>query len=423
MEGILYLLFISVGMFNMIHLGLYIGGANLYDVWQFSRKKGQAKRTRGLVPLVSVVVPAHNEELVIERCLDSVRKGAYRKVEVIVHNDCSSDGTRRIVQAYQGKYPNFRLRLVNRRHQTGKAEGVNYCIRRYAQGEFIMTLDADCVLRKDAIRNSVSYFNDKKVVGVAANVRLMDKRTVLGMLQKFEHMIGYRSKKFYTIANCEFIVGGVASMYRHEIIRQVRYYDTDTVTEDIGLSMKVVARGNREQRIVYGVDVVAMTESVHDFRALLRQRYRWKMGCLQNLFKYAYMTGKTSEAHTKALTWYRFPMAFLSELILLIQPFIIMYILILSLQYHTVGFFLGAYITITGYVLLTVWPDELTSIRQKVSMSLYAPALYFVFFIMDAVQLVAIVRCLFNLKQVTRRSARQHTWVSPGRAGQRVQFS
>jgi biofilm PGA synthesis N-glycosyltransferase PgaC len=422
MEALFYSLFILVGMFNMIHLGLYIGGANFYDMWQYRRKAKQPKRSRS-VPLVSVVIPAHNEELVIERCLDSVRKSTYRKVEVIVHNDRSTDATRRTVEAYQKKYPKFDLRLVNRRHQAGKAGGVNYCIKRYARGEFVMTLDADCVLRKDAIRNAVSYFADETVAGVAANVRLMDKHTVLGMLQKFEHMIGYRSKKFYTVANCEFIVGGVASTYRRELLQRVKYYDTDTVTEDIGLSMKIVTLGNREQRVIYGVDVVAMTETAHNFRTLLRQRYRWKMGCLQNLLKYAYMTGKTTDAHTKSLTWYRFPAAFLSELILLVQPFIVVYVLLLSVQYQTLGFFLGAYITITTYVLLTIWPDELTSVRQKVGMSLYAPALYFIFFIMDAIQVVAIIKCLFNLKQVARKTAHQHTWISPERAGQQAQFS
>ncbi len=420
MDHLFYALLILVSTISTIHLGLYIAGANLYDIRQLGRPKlpKYGKRT-----LISIVVPAHNEELVIERCLESIRRSTYKKMEVIVHNDRSTDKTRQIIQAYQAKYPKFNVRLVNRRHQAGKAGGVNYCIKRYAKGELVMTLDADCVLRKDAVRNAVSYFVDPKVVGVAANVRLFDKATILGMLQKFEHMIGYRSKKFYTVANCEFIVGGVASTYRREVIKQVKYYDLDTTTEDIGLSLKIVALGNRERRIVYGVDVVAMTEGVHNFRALLKQRYRWKMGCLQNLFKHASLLGRTTATHSKSLTWYRLPMAFLSEIMLLLQPFIIAYVLFLTVYYQTPFLLAGAYITITAYILLTVWLDEHSTIKYKAMMSLYAPGLYFVFYIMDAIQIISIVRCMLHPKQIVRLSAHQSTWVSPERAGQQVQFS
>lgn len=417
---LLYMLLLTVSMINTVHLGLYIAGANLYDISQLRRPR---LPKRGRRALVSVVVPAHNEELVIERCLDSIRRSNYKKVEVFVHNDLSTDRTRQVVRAYQSKYPKFSLRLVNRRHQAGKAGGVNYCIKRYAKGEFVMTLDADCVLRKDAIRNAVSYFINPKVMGVAANVRLIDKPTVLGILQKFEHMIGYRAKKFYSLSNCEFIVGGVASTYRRDILKKVRYYDIDTVTEDIGLSLKVVALGNRDHRIVYGADVVAMTEGVHNINALLRQRYRWKMGGLQNLFKYTSLVGSTDPAYTKSLTWYRLPMAFFGEVLLLTQPLFLPYLVFVMVYYRTALPILGAYIVMTFYALVTIWFDEHSSARYKTAMSLYAPLLYFVFYIMDAVQIISIMRCLKHPDQIKRLGKHQTTWISPERAGQKALFS
>jgi poly-beta-1,6-N-acetyl-D-glucosamine synthase len=418
---VFYFVFIAVSLINTLHLGLYVGGANLYDIDRM--KRGQGKKSRAKLPLVSIIVPAHNEALVIERCLESIRKSTYRKLEVIVHNDRSSDDTRKIIEAYKKKYLKFDLRLVNRRKQVGKAGGVNFCIQKYAKGDLIMTLDADCVIMKDAVANAVAYFSDPQIVGVAANVRLIDKHTVLGVLQKFEHMIGYRSKKFYTVANCEFIVGGVASTYRKETIEAVGYYDTDTTTEDIGLSMKVVALGNRDHRIIYGVDVVAMTEGAHSFKALLKQRYRWKMGCLQNLIRHRGILANGDPKYTASLSLYRFPMAFLSEVILFIQPFILGYVFYISLHYHTLGLLVGAYLTITGYVLLTIWPDEHASVREKLMMSLYAPFLYFAFYIMDTIQVISIVRCLFNPRQIARKAAHQGTWVSPERVGQQVQLS
>ncbi len=423
-EQVLLYIFIVTGLINTLHLGLYIGGANLYDMWQFKRKAQMPKRSNRKLPEVTVVIPAYNEALVIERCLESVRQTKYPRLSVIVHNDLSTDATAAIVRAYQKKYPKFGLRLVNRRRRAGKAGGVNYCIQNYAKSELIMTLDADCALHPNAIKNAVRYFNDPQVVGVAANVRILDKNSVLGILQQFEHMIGYRSKKFFTMANCEFIVGGVASTYRRDILKQVGYYGTDTQTEDIGLSMKVVALGNRENRIIYAADVVAMAEGAHSFGALLKQRYRWKMGSMQNLLLHRGLIGNLNPVYSRALTLYRMPMALLSELILLLQPLVLFYIAYLSVVYNTVGFFLGAYLTLTLYVLATIWPDEHLATRTKFVKSAYAPLLYFAFYIMDTVQVIAILRVLFNPKQMTMRSGpAEAAWTPPSRIGQEVKFS
>jgi len=421
---VLLYVFLITGMINTLHLGMYIAGANFYDMWQYKRRARMPKRPQSRLPSVTVVVPAHNEQLVIERCLDSIRKTRYAHLQVVVHSDCSNDATVSLVRAYKKKYPTFDVRVIDRRKRVGKAGGVNYCIKKYATGELIMTLDADCVIHPTAIKNAVRYFVDPRVMGVAANVRILDKRSVLGILQQFEHLIGYRSKKFYTMANCEFIVGGVASTYRREILKQVGYYGTETQTEDIGLSMKIVALGNRTNRIIYASDVVAMAEGAHTFRALLKQRYRWKMGSMQNLLMHSRLLANTSRQYSRSLTLYRMPMAFLSELILLMQPFVLGYIFYLSIVYHTFGFFFGAYLTITLYVLATIWPDEHMHWRRKLVKSGLAPTLYFAFYIMDVVQVSAIVRCLLHPSQVALKgNEQQAAWAPPTRAGQEVQFS
>jgi poly-beta-1,6-N-acetyl-D-glucosamine synthase len=431
---------VTVGLINFIHIGLFIAGANIYDILHL-RRKAATTADGEFQPLVSVLVPAHNEEAGIIRTIETVSKSTYKNIVIVVIDDASSDGTSRLVREYIRKHARkttSRLvlrggRAVREYYRTesslppiclltrpvngGKAAGLNYALKYAVYEGLTMTLDADSMLDKHAIANAVAYFRDEKVVGVAANVKIMQQRTVLGMLQKFEHMIGYRSKKFYTLANAEFIVGGVASTYRYETLKQVGFYDTDTATEDIGLSMKIVAAGNRAQRIIYAADVVAATEGVQTFQSLLKQRYRWKLGSLQNLLKYSSLLANTSNIYSRTLTFYRIPMAFLSEIILLVQPLLLGYLLGMSIWHQTAGLWLGGYFTVTVYVLWTVWPDEHHTAWQKVSLSLYAPFMYFCFFIMDTVQINAIVRCLFNARQLTDRSQKHVTWISPERAG------
>jgi biofilm PGA synthesis N-glycosyltransferase PgaC len=423
-DDLIFYLFISIGLIYFIHFGLYTVGANIYDIRQYRRISRMPKRFRTKRPLVSVLIPAHNEEKGIVRCLDSVRKNTYRKIEIIVINDASKDNTGNLVADYICRYPRMSISLINLRKNVGKAGALNRALNRQAQGDLIMTLDADSVLHNRAIKRAVDYFEDENVAGVAANVRIMDHWSILGLLQKFEHMIGYRSKKLYSLTNSEFIIGGVGSMYRRSIMKKVKFYDTDTTTEDIGLSLKIAALGNKDYRLVYGADIVAVTEGVQTFKALLRQRYRWKMGMIQNLLKHKGLFANNNSSFSRSLTMYRIPMAFLGEILMLLEPLMFLYTIYLAIAYNAVGIIMGAYMVITLYILWNLWPDEHTSLKRKLLLSLYTPIIYFIFYIMSFVQIVSIYRCLFNAKQITNRSSNGGKWVSPERTGEQItQFS
>lgn len=446
MDAIVYLIVVA-NIVSMVHLGLFIAGANMYDVKNMRASKMSVKKRSGRpagAPLVSVVVPAHNEEKGIIRTLNSLQQNAYRHTEIIVVDDGSTDRTSQVVRTYKMALPKMRTvsymartsgrdlsltrRIIRkpassypihlvRQKNGGKGSAVNNGIKNYASGSLIMTLDADSMIHPLAVHNAVRYFKDKRIMGIAANVRVMG-RGWLGTLQRFEHMIGYRSKKFYTLSNCEFIVGGVASTYRKSALKKVGYYDTDTQTEDIGLSMKLIARlGNKNKRIVYASDVVAMTEGVLTYKALVKQRYRWKLGSLQNLYKYRELLGRINGgSHSRMLTLYRLPVALLGELLLLLEPLMMGYIIYLSISKQSIGIFLGAYITITLYTLWNIWPDEHMSFRQKLRMSVTAFIIYPLFYSMTLVQLLAVFKSFKNFKKIIDLSGQSNTWVSPARA-------
>ena len=373
--------------------------------------------------MVSVIIPAHNEELCIRRTLDSVLASTHQNIEIIIVDDGSTDKTRVIVRDYiasahsndaktylgrSGRRLNFRRRYLRSfvrsapiaiisQSNKGKGSALNNGIANHAHGKFIMCLDGDSILHPKAIASATAYFKDPKIIRVAANVRVIGG-SWLEILQRFEHIIGYRSKKFYTLTNSEFIVGGVASTYRKSAVEQVGFYNTDTMTEDIGLSIKLVASyGNRDYRIVYGSDVIAMTEGVQTFHGLMQQRFGWKMGNLQNLFKYRSLIANSDHTkYSRVLTNYRLPMAVFSECLLLIEPILLGYIIYLSFAYHTFGILLGAYSLMTAYIFWNFWPDEHLSLAEKIRMSLIGFVMYFMFYVMDIIQLSSIIRCLIS---------------------------
>lgn len=433
--NVLFYLFAGISTLYIVHFGLYLIGANFYDIWQYKRLMRRFSRSSEHAPpaisdsnialfytpevegLVTIAIPAHNEELAISRCLDSIRKSTYKHLEILVANDCSTDKTVEIVEKYIKRYPKMNLKIYTLNQQSGKGEALNAILRTHANGEFVMTLDADSVLQPDAITNAIQYFEDPKIVGVAANVQILSEPTILGTLQKFEHMISYRSKKTHSWLNCEFVVGGVASTYRMQTLREVGFYDTDTVTEDIGLSIKITNRGNREERLVYGSNVVAMTEGVMTFKALAKQRYRWKYGSLQNIVKYRHLIFNYQFMYTAALTFYRLPVAVLGEFILLLSPLAWLYAAYMVLTQFNPDLVIGSYLTITAYVLVVLWFDENLSLRSRSHLSLYVPIAYFIFYIMDLVQLIAVIRCALRAPDLINQKSTGSIWISPERTG------
>jgi len=419
--SVFFYLFAIISTIYVVHLGVYLTGANFYDIWYFRHQKRRTiKKHTKKQPLVTVAISAHNEEKVIIRTLESIRRNTHPKVQVIIADDGSKDSTYKLVKRYIKHHPRQNVHIYAMPHNMGKGSALNFILKRYAKGEFVMTLDADSILAPDAIANAISYFEDPTIAGVAANVQIIEEPSVLGVLQKFEHMIGYRSKKTYSLLNCEFIVGGVASTYRMDILRKVGFYDTDTVTEDIGLSLKVVNQGNRAHKVIYAVDVRAMTEGVETFPALIKQRYRWKYGSLQNIIKYYRLIGSHDRAFTSTLTYYRMPMAVLSEFALLLSPAIWGYALYITFSQRTLTLVIGAYLTITVYTFITLWWDEHANMRDRLRLSLFVPVAYFIFYLMDFVQLIAILRCLGKAHHLITRKDVGGTWVSPTRIGRQV---
>lgn len=421
-ESVVVYVFATTSILYITHFGMYVIGACLYDIWQGMRlhRLQRSALTSFYKPRITVLIPAHNEEAVIVRCLDSIFASSYPYLSVIVVNDASTDATRRLLRAYQAINPTRSLRVINKRINVGKGAGLNYALQKYVDSPLVMMCDADSVLAPTAIANAITYFINPSVVGVAANVQILSQHTSLGILQKFEHMISYQSKKAYSIANCEYTIGGVASTYRTSTIRSVGYYDTDTMTEDISLSLKVAAKGNRAHRLIYAADVVAFTEPVETFRALLRQRFRWKYGALQNLVKHTDLIDVNSPRYTTTLTMYRLPMAFLSEVTLLVLPLVWLYGLYVTLNERSLLLVFGAYLLISSYALVTLWYNTHLHWGERLKLTAYVPIMYFLFYVMDIIQIAAVLQCLAKARPLFARKRTASTWVSPPRLGSRL---
>src|SRR5688572_23222794 len=110
-----------------------------------------------LLPFVSVLVPARNEELNIKNILTSLLNQNYPDYEVIVLNDHSEDATGKIITEIKEKFP--QLKVLNGKPLPKEWTGKCYaCIQLYekSKGEFILFTDADTTHKPDSLRRSVT---------------------------------------------------------------------------------------------------------------------------------------------------------------------------------------------------------------------------------------------------------------------------
>src|SRR5689334_1978832 len=92
-----------IGMINFIHLGLYIAGANIYDILQMRRGRPSKKKFTAPLPAdphVTVLIPAHNEEMGVINTIETVRRNTYKNLSIVVIDDASTDNTAQLVRDY-----------------------------------------------------------------------------------------------------------------------------------------------------------------------------------------------------------------------------------------------------------------------------------------------------------------------------------
>ncbi len=235
--------------------------------------KDRKRRLRGF-PLVSIVIPAYNEEKSILKTLESVFGLDYpkRRVDIIVVNDGSTDATASIVQAVQKTHTN--VRLITQKNQ-GKGVALNRGLE-LAKGEYYVCLDADSFVEPDALKTLLPEF-DSEAKGAT---------NLLQKIQFTEYLVNIFYKKLMAKLDCVHVSPGPFSVYRTAVLREVGGFDTDNLTEDLEMTLRLQ---EYNYRIKQNMNTVVWTLTPKKLDAYIRQRRRWFKGGFSNAIAYRKM--------------------------------------------------------------------------------------------------------------------------------------
>jgi hypothetical protein len=231
-------------------------------------------------PLISVLIPCFNEEKVIAASVRRILSSTWRKLEVIVLDDGSSDRTSEEVRAHFADEPRVRLMTFP---NGGKARALNRGLA-VAAGDIVVALDADTQFEPTTIAKLARWFADPTVGAVAGDALVGNRVNLITRWQALEYVVAQNlERRALAVLGAVTVVPGAVGAWRRATLERIGGYPDDTLAEDQDLTLAVQQAG---WRVEFDPDARAWTEAPDTVAGLLKQRFRWSFGTLQCLWKH-----------------------------------------------------------------------------------------------------------------------------------------
>lgn len=184
-------------------------------------------------PLVSIVIPAHNEEKWIAACIESVLRDSYPHKEVIVVDDTSTDHTSDILSR-------FPVNVIRNEKRVGPSSARNIGVRK-AKGEVIVFVDAHCIVEEpEWIQKFLQFFQDQHIGAVAGYFKLDSGRRRLALTLK-------------PVKPEQRLIKSANAAFRKAVFEQVGGFDSGTEwAGDAALTYKIQRSG---WKIIHSRDI------------------------------------------------------------------------------------------------------------------------------------------------------------------------
>lgn len=239
------------------------------------------------MPKVSVLIPMHNEEQVLQYVLEALLQCDYDRdrLEIIPINDNSTDRTKELLEEYHAKYE--MIRPIHRdTPNRGKPAGLNDAMA-VATGEIIIVFDADYRPATDMLKQLAIAFADPEVGAVMGRVIPYNaNRNLLTRLINLERSGGYQVDQ-QARYNMGLIpqYGGTVGGFRKELIQELGGFNPAVLAEDTELTFRLYTHG---WKVIYANSAECYEESPETWEVRGRQIRRWSRGHNGVLFRYLF---------------------------------------------------------------------------------------------------------------------------------------
>lgn len=275
---------------------------------------------------IAVILPAHNEELVIQSSIKALKKSIRRK-NIYVVSDGSKDETYKLARKE-------RVHVSNLRVGRGKAKAMKYLLEKYklfVKYKLIFIVDADTRIDAKFADIALSIFNDPDVAVVFGSARIPWPKHILPL--KGFYFIAYRERlnrmlQYFLIygqtwkyTNVNYVIPGFATIYRSEVLRQLEIDTPGLLIEDFNLAFQLHKK--KLGKIGYHPTMIGIDQHPDNLVDYWKQVKRWNIGFFQTVKA----NGVWPSFFWVSLALFTIEV-FLNSIFILVLPFLLLYLLI-----------------------------------------------------------------------------------------------
>ena len=278
-------------LYSLFLLFLIVSGIRLLvvGIWAALEKRRESAAplypvSTGEHPLVSIIVPAYNEEVNAVNSIHNLLKCNYPSFEIIFVDDGSTDATHEKAAAAFAGHPKIKIFTKS---NGGKASALNFGVA-HSKSAYIAFLDQDTQLAPDAVSMLMKNFlvpsTANKIGAVAGTVKVGNEVNILTHWQSIEYIVGQNfDRKAFGRVNAITVIPGAIGAFNKQALLDAGGFTTDTLAEDCDLTIRIVKAG---YIVANESKAVAFTEAPETIKQFMKQRFRWSFGVMQVFWKH-----------------------------------------------------------------------------------------------------------------------------------------
>ncbi len=249
-----------------------------YLVTYFQSKKYFHSNITTRFPFITIIMPAYNEEQVIADSITGLLNIDYPKdkFKVIVVDDGSKDDTYNLAKEFEGGNV-----FVYTKKNEGKAAAMNFGIDK-AEGEFMVTIDADSYMDPDLLKKAIPYFDDPEVGLAVPTLKPHKPKKIIEKIQLMEYVMSSFNRKVLTFIG-SMLAAPACTIFRAQVFKKIGKFDVGNLTEDFEIALRAQ---KHNYKLAHILDSTTHTHVPDTLKKLFRQRLRWDYGTFYNLRKH-----------------------------------------------------------------------------------------------------------------------------------------